>query len=142
MDMLVETIWELIGGATLLVASIIAFRHGGRDEQIAAAAFIIATVVTRLFHTTYAHVELSVLAVDGTLLIGLLALAFTSDRFWPMYAAAFQLLGTVVHVASMAETGDFAWAYAVGLIFWSYAVMAALVAGTWVEGRSRRLAGR
>ena len=33
------------------------------------------------------------------------------------------------------------WAYAVGLIFWSYAVIAALLAGTWLEGRNRRLAG-
>ncbi|MCU0892698.1 MAG: hypothetical protein MUE77_13490 [Sandarakinorhabdus sp.] len=137
-----ETVWELIGIATLGLAALLAFRHGGRDEQIAAAAFIIATIVTRLYHATYAHVELSILAVDGTLLLGLVALALTSDRFWPMYAAAFQLLGTVVHVASMTEAGSYAWAYAVGLIFWSYAVMAALMAGTWVEGRSRRLVGR
>lgn len=142
MSMLVETVWEVIGAATLALAALLAFRHGGRDEQLAAAAFIIATLVSRLFHVTYAHVELSILAVDGTLLLGLVALALTSDRFWPMYAAAFQLLGTVVHVASMTEAGNYAWAYAVGLIFWSYAVMAALMAGTWVEGRSRRLVGR
>lgn len=135
------TTWDLVGAGALFVTSWLAFRHGGRDEQIAAAAFIIATLVTRLFHATYAHVELSVLAVDCTLLAGLMALALTSDRFWPMYAAAFQLLGTVVHVASMTETGNFSWAYAVALIFWSYAVLVALLVGTLLEGRSRRLAG-
>lgn len=140
--MLMETVWEVTGVVAVATAAVVAFRHGGRDEQIAAAALVIATIVSRLFHATYAHVELSVLAVDVTLLLGLVALALTSDRFWPMYAAAFQLLGTIVHVASMTEAGDFAWAYAVGLIFWSYAVMATLMAGTWVEGRRRRLIGR
>jgi hypothetical protein len=54
-----------------------------------------------------------------------------------MWAAAFQLVGTMVHIASMTETGDFAWAYAVGLIFWSYPVLIALMVGTWMEGRYR-----
>jgi hypothetical protein len=29
------------------------------------------------------------------LFLGLLALALVSDRFWPMWAAAFQLVGTM-----------------------------------------------
>ena len=74
--------------------------------------------------------------------LGLLALALTSDRFWPMYATAFQLVGLLVHIGSLTSAGGgMAWAYAVGLIFWSYAVIAALLAGTWLEGRNRRLAG-
>lgn len=133
--------WEMLGLGTLMLASLLAFRFGGRDEQLAAMAFIVATLATRQVHANYEHTELMVLVVDSGLLIALVALALKSDRFWPMYAAAFQLVGTVVHVASLTEKGDFAWAYAVGLIFWSYAVMAALMAGTWLEGRNRRLLG-
>ena len=134
-------IFEILGLATLGLASVLAFRFGGRDEQMAAIAFIGATLASRLVNTNYAHMEASVLLVDAVLLFGLILLALKSDRFWPMYAAAFQFVGTVVHIASMAETGNLAWAYAVGLIFWSYAVMLALMAGTWLEGRARRLLG-
>ena len=134
-------LFEILGLATLGFASVLAFRFGGRDEQMAAIAFIGATLASRLVNTNYAHLESSILLVDAVLLFGLVLLALKSDRFWPMYAAAFQFVGTVVHVASTVEQGNFAWAYAVGLIFWSYAVMAALMAGTWLEGRNRRLLG-
>ncbi len=128
------------GSALALAGAILAaIRWGGRDERLAAGAFVIATMLSWLLDNQYTGPQIEVLFVDFALLLGLLGLALTSDRFWPMYAAAFQLVGTVVHVASMTETGDFAWAYAVGLIFWSYAVVAALLAGTWLEGRHRRI---
>jgi hypothetical protein len=129
---------EIVGLAILIAAVTVAFGWGGRDERFAAGAFIIATLMSWVTDNAYSGTQMNVLIVDFALLLGLVGLALTSDRFWPMYAAAFQLVGTVVHVASMTQTGDSAWAYAVGLIFWSYAVMAALLAGTWVEGRHRR----
>lgn len=129
---------EFAGLAALFAAAFVAFRWGARDERLAASAFCVAAFLSWLLDNQYNGTQIDVLAVDFALLLGLVGLALTSDRFWPMYAAAFQLVGTVVHVASMTETGNFAWAYAVGLIFWSYAVVATLVAGTWVEGRSRR----
>jgi hypothetical protein len=133
--------FEIFGLVTLAVACLIAFRFGGRDEQLTAIGCIAATLLSRIVSTSYSHMEMSILLVDAGFLVGLLVMALRSDRFWPMYAAAFQFLGLVVHVGSMAETGDFARAYAVGLIFWSYAVMAALMIGTWLEGRSRRALG-
>jgi hypothetical protein len=129
---------EFLGLATLAASVTLAFGIGGRDERLTAAAFVAATIMSWLLDNKYHGIQLSVLAIDVSLLFGLVLLALTSDRFWPMYAAAFQLVGTVVHVASMTETGDFAWAYAVGLIFWSYAVVMALGIGTWLEGRWRR----
>lgn len=135
-------IWETLGLVTLAVACVLAFRHGGRDEQWTAIACIAATLASRIVNTNYSHMESTILLIDGAMLTGLLLLALKSDRYWPMYATAFQLVGLVVHIGSLTETGDFANAYAVGLIFWSYAVMAALMAGTWLEGRSRRLHGQ
>lgn len=131
--------FALFGFAFLSTACFMAWRWGGRDEQFAAFGFAAATLASNLVNQhLYAAPEVGVLAVDLGLLAGLFVLALKSDRFWPMYAAAFQFVGTIVHVASFTEQGDFAWAYAVGLIFWSYAVMAALMAGTWLEGRWRR----
>lgn len=132
---------EILGIVMVVSAAVAAFTWGGRDEQITAIGFLAATLATRMITAEYHHIEYGVLAVDFGLLLGLLALALTSDRFWPMYATAFQLISLLVHVGSLTEQGNYAWAYAVALIFWSYAVMAALMAGTWLEGRSRRLAG-
>jgi hypothetical protein len=133
---------EIIAIVSITAVALMAFGFGGRDEQLAAIGLLAATLATRVITAEYQHIEYGVLSVDFGLMLGLLALALTSDRFWPMYAAAFQLVGLLVHVGSLTDAGGgMAWAYAVGLIFWSYAVMAALVAGTWLEGRSRRLAG-
>jgi hypothetical protein len=93
---------------------------------------------SRLVQQNYSHTETGVLVVDFLLLAGLMVLALKSDRFWPMYAASFQFVGSLVHVASMTEQGSYAWAYAVGLVFWSYPVMIALMVGTWLEARSRQ----
>lgn len=134
---------SVLGLAALLACCGVALRWGGLDEHIASVAFLVATGSSWLFTSTdYADTETMVLLIDLVLLACLTVLALRSDRFWPLWAAAFQLVGTTVHFASMAETGDFAWAYAVGLIFWSYPVMIALGVGTWLEGRHRRAAAR
>ena len=117
----------------------VAFRWGGTDERIASLAFIAATFASKLFtESDYGHTENIVMTIDTLLLLALVVLALRSDRFWPMWAAAFQLIGTSVHLASMTETGDFKWAYAVGLIFWTYPVLIALIVGTWLEARHRQ----
>ena len=125
----------LVLGATIIMA----FKWGGRDERFAAGAFVAATLASRVLDAgNFQHVQISILVVDMVLLGSLIVLALGSDRFWPMWAAAFQLVGTTVHIASMAETNDFAGAYAVGLIFWTYPVLISLMAGTWLEARYRR----
>ena len=129
---------QYMGLAALVGSSAMAWKWGGRDERLAAIAFIMATLVSRLIdQSDFGSTQTTVMIVDTALLTALVVLALRSDRFWPIWAAAFQLVGTMVHVASMAESGNFAWAYAVGLIFWSYPVMIALAVGTWLEGRFR-----
>lgn len=129
---------QYLGLAALVGSSAMAWKWGGRDERLAAIGFILATIVSRLIdQSDFGSTQVNVMIVDFVLLASLVALALRSDRFWPLWAAAFQLVGTTVHLASMTETGNFAWAYAVGLIFWSYPVMIALAVGTWLEGRFR-----
>lgn len=129
---------QYLGLAALVGSSAMAWKWGGRDERLAAIGFILATIVSRLIdQSDFGSTQINVMIVDFVLLASLVALALRSDRFWPLWAAAFQLVGTTVHLASMTETGNFAWAYAVGLIFWSYPVMIALAVGTWLEGRFR-----
>jgi hypothetical protein len=132
-------LFNFIGLMAVATSCGVAIRWGGLDERLASLGFVLATLASQIWtKTNYAHTETIVLMIDAALLVGLVILALRSDRFWPMWAAAFQLVGTTVHFASMTETGDYAWAYAVGLIFWSYPVLVALGVGTWLEGRHRR----
>ena len=133
--------FNYLGLLTVGLTCGVGLRWGGLDEHIASMAFLIATVASKLFvESNYDSTENILLVIDLVLLGCLVTLALRSDRFWPLWAAAFQLVGTTVHLASMVETGNFAWAYAVGLIFWSYPVLIALGVGTWFEGRHRRTA--
>lgn len=130
---------NILAMTALFGSSAVAWRWGGFDERLASIGFMIATAASQIFtNRNYGDVETTVLLIDACLLVGLVVLALRSDRFWPMWAAAFQLVGTSVHFASMAETGSYAWAYAVGLIFWSYPVLIALMVGTWLEARHRQ----
>jgi hypothetical protein len=132
-------ILQILGFGAFAICSGVALKWGGRDERLTAIGLIVAVVASNLVGSAqYGHTETGVLIVDVLVFGGLLVLALWSDRYWPMWAAAFQLIATMVHVASMAETGNFAWAYYVALIFWTYPVYIALSVGTWFEGRFRR----
>ena len=131
-------ILNYIGAFALLSSCGVALRWGGLDERLASLAFILATITSRLFtESNYVHTENMVMVIDAVLLVVLVSIALRSDRFWPMWAAAFQLVAVTVHFASLTETGSFAWAYAVGLLFWTYPVLIALMVGTWMEARYR-----
>ena len=132
-------VFQFLMISALFSSSAMAWKWGGLDEKLAAMGFLLATATSVLANQNhYEHTETGVLAIDILLFVALLVLALRSDRFWPMWAAAFQMVGTMVHIASMTETGDFAWAYAVGLVFWSYPVVIALMVGTWLEARQRQ----
>lgn len=130
---------DYLGLFVVMASCGVALLWGGLDERLASFGFVLATLASKLsIVTDYGSTETFLLAIDALLLFALLLLAMRSDRFWPMWAAAFQLVAVTVHLASMTETGDYAWAYAVGLIFWSYPVLIALGLGTWLEGRHRK----
>jgi hypothetical protein len=132
-------ILNYLGLLAVAISCGMALRWGGLDERLASLGFVLATLASKLSTVgNYGSTETFLLVVDALLLVALLLLALRSDRFWPMWAAAFQLVAVTVHLASMTETGDYAWAYAVGLIFWSYPVLIALGMGTWLEGRHRK----
>ncbi|PZN94248.1 MAG: hypothetical protein DCF31_10175 [Alphaproteobacteria bacterium] len=131
--------FAILSSGFMLLCCGIAWHWGGNEERFAAAGIALAVLVSNVVADgSYAHTEAGVLFVDIAVFCGLLFLALRSDRFWPMWAAAFQMVGTMVHFASIPQAGNFAWAYFVALIFWTYPVFIALAAGTWLEGRFRR----
>lgn len=76
-------------------------------------------------------------AADVGLLIVFIAIALRTPRYWPLAAAAFQLLTVVTHAARMVDPGVRAWAYATGQVIWSQMVIIALGVGVWNTWRGR-----
>lgn len=86
--------------------------------------------VGRLFGTSWNGVQLGIFAIDVVAFVALIYLALNSDRFWPMWASAFQLLAVTIHVAMMVAPQIAPWAFATGAAFWAYPMLLALAIGS------------
>jgi hypothetical protein len=118
----------------LVLAGVGAFRWGGRPERLGAMAVVAASVLTPLVQGSFSDPEYGVIAVDGALLLVLLWLALFSERYWPMPAAAFHLVGMSVHLTKILDPTVWWQAYLHANAFWAYPVLLALALGAWLEG--------
>ena len=107
-----------------------AFWRGGREEQSAAGALVLAWVATLVFRDPrWVGTQWAGFTIDLVLLTLLTLVSLRSARWWPMLAAGFQLLNVITHVARMVDPGVRAWAYATGQVIWSQLVLVALGVG-------------
>ena len=81
-------------------------------------------------------------ATDVPLLAVLVWLALLGDRWWPMWASAFQFLGMLMAIIIVADPRVRPVAYMAALVMWSYLTVIALVIGTWREARRSRALAR
>ncbi len=122
--------------AGMLTVGLVVIFRGGVEERAAAVVIAIAAAVSPLVTSRdYAGLELGLVFVDLVLLIVLAVIALRSASFWPMWAAGFQICGLAGHIAAAKSQAIVPAAYAETLIIWSYAVLAALLVGTLMEGR-------
>jgi hypothetical protein len=131
---------EIVWLACMSAVSLFAFWAGGRPERVVAAANLAAWVGTFLAYDRlrFGDVQLGVLLVDAAFLAVLVWVALTARRWWPLFAAAFQLLGLVIHLATELDSGIVLLTYLRGLMIWSYLVLAALALGASSAWRRRR----
>ena len=127
-----------VGLTLLTVVCGSAFWKGGREEQVAAGATLIAlaaTVVLRDPH--WVGLQWGAFGADLFLFATILTLALRTPRYWPLVAAAFQLLLVMIHVARMIDPGVRAWAYATGQVIFSQLLLLAIAVGVWGAWRGR-----
>ena len=133
--MLFNTIWAYIYYTFLFACCGYAIFRGGRWEYIGAAIMILGSLstlaVARSFGSSWSSVEVGIFVIDTVALFALVQLAIKSDRFWPMWAAAFHLLAVSVHTAMMVAPEITPWAFGTGAVFWAYPMLLALAIGSW-----------
>ena len=127
--------------AAMIAVSAYAFLRGGRPERTVAIANIVAYLATIAVQNRqdWFHPQWSMLTVDVAFLALLVGMALLVDRYWLLFAAAFQLLGVVTHLAIIADPSVRSLAYLRSLGIWGYMVLVALAAGAY--GVTRRPGG-
>jgi len=134
---------QQLGLVFILAACGFAAWRGGRIERWGAAAMLGAWFATA-FSPQLApmlSVEQRVLAIDLALLAALAWLALRADRFWPLWATAFHLLASVLHLAAAVDPGVTTRMRVSGSYIWGYLTVLTLVAGVVLEARRRPRAG-
>ena len=129
----------LIFWAILLFSCGYAFARGRTYERLAAAVFLSATILSVInhlsLHVRYERWDIGDMIVDTAVLVAVVAIALVSDRFWPLWAAGLQLVGSLAHVLKVI-TGDLPpWAYGFAERFWSYPILIILFVGAWRQHR-------
>lgn len=77
---------------------------GGQPERVGALIIITGSLATGvvaagvLGSSTWDHLETAILAVDIIVLGALWGVALTSNRFWPYWVTAWQLIAVLVHL--------------------------------------------
>lgn len=118
-----------------------AFWKGDREQQVAAGGVLLSWIATLLLRDPrWIGTQWGAFGADLGLLALLTAIAIRTVRYWPLVAAAFQLLCVMTHVARMIDPGVRAWAYASGQVIFTQWLLVALGVGVWNTWRSRQLA--
>jgi hypothetical protein len=117
-----------------------AFWRGGREAQLAAGGFLLGWAATiALRDRSWIGTQWSAFAADAGLLLVLLAISLRTTRWWPLFAAAFELLCVLTHVARIVDPGVHAWGYATAQVIFTQFVIVAIGVGVlnnWLDGRT------
>lgn len=137
--MLLNALYQWASLIALAVTAAAGLWRGGMPERIAALGMVGAWFASALLQSGLQRwgVQTGVMVTDMLLLVTLLAIALTSDRWWPMWATAFQAMGVVIHLAVMADAKIWGWAYFIGSAVFSYMVMLSLFVGAMSRPRPR-----
>jgi hypothetical protein len=125
----------------MIAVSAYALVRGRAPERAVAVANVLAYLATIAVQNRqdWFHPQWSMLAVDAAFLVLLVGMALVVDRFWLLFAAAFQLLGVVTHLAIIADPTVRSLAYLRSLGIWGYMVLVALAVGAYGVARRPHL---
>jgi hypothetical protein len=129
----------------LVLVSGYALYRGGREERIAAAVCVIASLASLAIFlpkdVSYRDLQPAIALIDFAVLAAFVAIALRSFRFWPLWVSGLQLTTAIGHVLKAIQPDLLPVAYGAALAFWSYPILVILAVGTFrTDRRLRRLA--
>lgn len=75
--------------------------------------------------------EPGIFVIDGIMLVIFVAIMIKSDRFWPIWTTAAQLLSVLAHMGPLLRNAHIAVPFAVSEQLWSWFILAQLAYVTW-----------
>ena len=131
-----DTPVQVISTVSLVLVCAYAVWRGGRPERWAAALVFIDWFATPLLQNQrdLGHIQIAIFVLDGAFTAAIFGIAITSNRFWPLWMAAFLLLELVMHVAMLVDHRVRGRAYFIGMEIFSYFSLLALAIGARIEG--------
>lgn len=127
--------------ALLALVSGYALVRGGREEKIAAAVCVAASLGSRAIFrgagVSYDSLQPAIAVIDFGVLAAFIAIALRTKRFWPLWVAGLQLTATTGHMLKLLDPALVPFAYGAALASWSYPILLIIAIGTWRVGRER-----
>lgn len=124
----------------LLASLAYVVRCGRWPERSGLAIIMLGSIATALVGRSdlWRGTEIGILAVDVVVLMAFLAIVALTDRFWPLWVSAFQLVSVTSHLARLLKPSTLPLAYAFAEQVWSYAMIAVVIGSVAWQRRYAR----
>jgi hypothetical protein len=117
------------------VALICSLRFGGRSERAGTSTIIIGSIASAAAMHTYQiwrHNETGLFLVDGILLVAFATIMVLSNRFWPIWITALQIIAVITHLARFLRPTTIPYAYAIAEQLWAW-IMLTIITGVCIR---------
>jgi hypothetical protein len=114
--------------------------RGRTPERAGLAIILIGSLLsgaTAHYDALWQSGETGIFLVDGIVLLAFGIVLARSDRFWPLWVTAFQIIAVVTHLARFVSPHTVPFAYAIAEQFWVYPMLLLLTVATVRHGASR-----
>jgi len=138
-----DTLSAQVGaGLTLLVVAF-AFLKGDDPERIAAGGYVLSWLASLLIQGdgSVGGTQWGLMAIDAVMLAVFIALAWKSERAWPVWAAAFQSLTVMSHILTLVDIRPPVSAFYAVINLASIGILVTIAVGTFWAWQDRQAAG-
>lgn len=135
-----ETLAALIAAAVAIIVCLFAIIRGGTAERWSGFVVITAWLASPLVQVADVHnPEWLVLVIDAVVATAFVLLLWRTKKLWLVVAAAFQLLTVASHTAMLIDLRITMNTYLMALGIWGVGVVGALLIGTILHLRAKRV---
>ncbi|MDO1559654.1 hypothetical protein Q0812_09465 [Brevundimonas sp. 2R-24] len=134
-----ETLYSQLGAIAVVLVCGYALWKGGDPEKAAAAGYFLIWIASMVLssYSGWSNHLYPVFALDVVVFVLLVGLSLRYRIAWPMWAAAFQLIGLLAYVSVFIGMTPSVFNYRTALAVASYGVLGALAVGAFLANAER-----